>query len=116
MPHRCPYTLRSGVCQTGVRNPDSVDEFKRLMVAKKWDYEGRGKTFVYWRDGQTIYIAEGHHRANAALEIGRQSGNWSHLEKLLQYGKLEPGIPPPSNIGRFHTRSFWSRLLERLGW
>ena len=115
MHHACPYTLKSALCQTGLREPEKVDEFKRLMLNGAWDFEGQGKTFVYWRDGMTVYISEGHTRANAALEIGYATGDWSYLEQLILHGKREPGLPPPRQAGRFPTRSLWSRILELLG-
>jgi filamentous hemagglutinin len=113
---RCPYKLKTGKAQTGLTNPDQVDFFKQEMLEGRWAFQGQGETLVYWREGNTIYVAEGYHRINAALEIGKQSGDWSYLEKLLQYGRQEPGSPPKSDIGRFPTRSWWSRWLERLGW
>ena len=113
---RCPYRLRSGFRQAGLRNPDLVERFKRLMLAGDWDYVGQGPTFVYWQKGSTIWVGEGHHRANAALEIGRETGEWSYLAQLLQHGIRSPGEPPPSNRGRFPTRGWLSRLLTLLGW
>jgi hypothetical protein len=114
--HRCPYWLRSGVRQTGLRFYEAVDSFKTLMLAGQWDFVGQGKSFVFWQQGKTVWIAEGHHRANAALEIGRASGDWSYLHRLLEHGKREPGAPPPRNRGRFPTRKWWSTWLLWLGW
>jgi hypothetical protein len=114
--HRCPYRLRSGVRQTGLRAPAAVDHFKALMLGGRWDFVGEGKSFVYWQQGNTVWISEGHHRANAALEIGRASGDWSYLSRLLEHGKREPGWPPYRNRGPFVTRSWWSSLLLRFGW
>jgi hypothetical protein len=85
------------------------------MLAGQWDFQGQGGTFAYWRQGRTVWIGEGHHRANAALEIGYATGDWSYLHRLLQHGKCEPGVPPARNRGRFPTRSWFSRLLEVLG-
>jgi filamentous hemagglutinin len=115
MGHRCPYRLRSGWRQAGLRHPGWVDEVKQLMLAGRWDFAGQGATFVYWRQGQTVWVADGHHRANAALEIGRTTGDWSYLDRLLEFGRIEQGLPPPDNEGRFPTRGWWSRLLSFLG-
>jgi hypothetical protein len=104
------------VRQSGLRDPDRVDSFKSLMLSGGWDFAGQGKSFVYWQEGRTVWIAEGHHRANAALEIGRASGDWSFLRRLLEQGKREPGSPPPGNRGLFHTRRWWSFWLLWLGW
>ena len=85
------------------------------MLAGEWDFEGQGTTFVYWRQGRTVWITDGHHRANAALEIGRQTGDWSFLHRLLEYGTPEKGLPPLGDRGRFPTRGWWSGLLTLLG-
>lgn len=114
--HRCPYRLRSGCRQSGLKNPDLVDDFKAQMLAGDWDYASRGWTFVYWRQGQTVWIGEGHHRANAALEIGRETDDWSYLHRLLDYGTYAPGMPPASDRRPFPARSWWSWLLLILGW
>ena len=115
MRHGCPYVLKSALSQTGLREPEKVDEFKKLMLDGAWDFEGQGKTFVYWQEGTTIFISEGHTRANAALEIGNTTGDWRYLEQLILHGKREPRLPPPRQVGRFPTRSLWSRILEILG-
>jgi hypothetical protein len=86
------------------------------MLARQWDFAVLGTTFVYWRSGRTVWVAERHHRANAALEIGRESGDWSYLHRLLQHGKCEPGVPPQGNRGTFPTRGLWSYFLTLLGW
>lgn len=114
--HRCPYKLRSGVRQPGLRDDARVDHFKAVMLAGQWDFAERGKSFVYWRQGDRVWISDGHHRANAALEIGREGGDWSYLHLLLEYGKWEPDLPPPGNVGLFPTRRWWLSWLLWLGW
>ncbi len=114
--HRCPYRLRSGMRQAGPRSPDAVEHFKALMLGGQWDFAGRGESFAYWKRGNTVWVSEGHHRANAALEIGRVSGDWSYLRRLLEHGTRWPGSPPYRNRGPFGTRSWWSSLLLRIGW
>lgn len=117
MGHRCPYKLRSGMRQTGLSDYAKVDRYKALMLADQWDFAGSGQSFVFWRQGNTVWIADGHHRANAALEIGRESGDWSYLYRLLDHGKWEPYAPPPSDRNLFPTRWWWwSSLLLWLGW
>jgi hypothetical protein len=101
---RCPHRLRSGVRQTGLRRPDAVDAFKALMLGGQWDFAGPGKSFVYFQRGRTVWITEGHHRANAALEIGKTSGDWSYLHRLLAHGKRETGSPPYRNRGLLPAR------------
>lgn len=86
------------------------------MLAGEWKWEASGKTFIYWKEGNTIYVAEGHHRTNAALEIGRETGDWSILNRLLESGIRLDGDPARSDIHRFPTRSFWSRFLSWLDW
>lgn len=114
--HRCPYKLRSGKRQEKLKEPARVDRFKERMLADQWDFAGRGKSFVYWRQGNTVWISEGHHRANAALEIGRDRGDWSYLHLLLEHGQWEPEVPPSSDCRLFPTRRWLSTLLLWLGW
>ena len=73
-----------------------VEWFKAAsMLAGEWDFEGRGVTFVFWQEGRTVWISEGHHRANAALEIGRKIGDWRFLLLAIAIRKSgEPGLPP----------------------
>jgi hypothetical protein len=112
---RGPFRLRSGVRQTGLRDFAKVDRFKEDMFAGRWDFAGRGRSFIFWRQGSTIYVAEGHHRACAAWEIGKERGDWSLLANLIEHGRQEPGLPPRRDRGRFPTRGLWSRLLAWLG-
>lgn len=102
--------------QAGLRDNARVDHFKAIMLAGQWDFADRGKSFVYWQQGNTIWISEGHHRANAALEIGRASGDWSFLDRLLEHGLRMDGPAPHGNRGRFPTRQWWSSMLLWLGW
>src|SRR3954447_8686188 len=113
---RCPYRLRSGTRPLGLRNLEVVDRYKAKMLAGEWDFAERGATFVFWQEGRTVWVSEGHHRANAALEIGREMNDWTFLERLLQNGRREPGLLPMANRGRFPTRSWFSRWLTFLGW
>lgn len=103
--------------QPGLRDNASVDHYKAIMLAGQWDFAGRGRSFVYWRQGDTVWISDGHHRANAALEIGRETGDWSYLHLLLDYGKQEIEDPPPRNRRMFPARRWWwSYWLLWLGW
>ena len=112
--HGCPYRLKSGKRQEALRDFQSVDRFNAEMLAGRWKWEELGHTFIYWRHEQIIYIAEGHHRANAALEIGKATGDWSFLELLLEHGRRVPDVPHPSDIHRLPTRTLWSRVLSWL--
>jgi hypothetical protein len=114
--HRCPYKLRSGMRQTGLLDEARIDRYKALMLAGQWDFAGSGQSFVFWRQGNTVWIADGHHRTNAALEIGRESGDWSYLHLLLDHGKQEIEDPTPRNRRMFPARRWWSYWLLWLGW
>jgi len=109
--HRCPYRLRSGFRQAALRNPQQVDQIKELMLKGKWDFKDRGHALAYWRDGRTVWIGDGHHRVNAALEIGRSTGDWSYLDRLLEFGIQSPDLPPKADRCRFPTRGWLSWLL-----
>jgi hypothetical protein len=102
--------------QDKLKEPARVDRFKALMLADQWGFTGQGKSFVYWRQGNTVWISEGHHRANAALEIGRESGDWSYLHLLLEHGTWVPEVPPLPDCRLFPTRRWWSSFLLWLGW
>lgn len=112
---RCPYRLRSALHQAALKEPRNVDVYKAAMLGGTWDFAGQGRSFVYWRCGRTVWVSEGHHRANAALEIGRATGDWSYLDRLLEHGTLEHGPLPLSDRGRFPTRFWWSQFLVMLG-
>jgi filamentous hemagglutinin len=114
--HRCPYKLRSGARQQGLSEDGRIERYKALMLSGRWDFVGEGRSFVYWQKENMVWISEGHHRANAALEIGRESGDWSYLHRLLEYGKREPDVAPLPNRGLFPTRRWWSSLLLWFGW
>jgi hypothetical protein len=88
-----------------------VERYKALMLSGAWDFTGQGKSFVYFRWRTIVWITEGHHRTNAALEIGRVSRDWSYLQRLLAHGKHEPGLPPYSDRGLFPARRWWLSLL-----
>jgi len=102
--------------QPRLRDDARVDQFKAIMLADQWDFAGRGQSFVYWRQGEAVWISDGHHRANAALEIGRESGDWSYLHLLLEHGSWQPDLPPTGNVGLFPARRWWSSWLLWLGW
>ena len=114
--HRCPYRLRTGFRQRGLKRPDLVDVYKAQMLAGEWDYSGRGNTFIYWRQDRMVWVGEGHHRANAALEIGRETGDWSYLHRLLEFGRCDPGMPPSADRRPFPARSWLCWWLLILGW
>lgn len=114
--HRCPYKLRSGARQDKLKEPARVDRFKALMHAGQWNFAEQGESFAYWREGNIVWVSEGHHRANAALEIGRASGDWSFLDRLLEHGSCVVGPPPLGNRSHFPTRRWWSSFLLWLGW
>jgi hypothetical protein len=114
--HRCPYKLRSGIRQAALLDNAKVDRYKDIMLDGQWAFAGTGQSFVYWRQGSTVWISDGHHRANAALEIGRESGDWSCLHLLLDHGKQEIDDPPLADCRMFPARRWWSYWLLWLGW
>lgn len=106
--------VRSGVGQTLLSSPDLVDQIKRDMLAGEYDYESSRGRIAGWRDQRkTYYIGEGHHRMAAALEVFRETGDHSHVMRLIENGQWEPS-PPPRNR-RLPRRGFWSRLLHKMG-
>ncbi len=65
-------------------------------------------TFIYWRIDDTILISEGHHRMNAALELGEERGDWGYVEQLLSHAVPDSGSPPQVT-SRLPRRSWWRR-------
>ena len=93
--------------------PETVDSLKHDMLAGDYRYDSREGRIAGWRGmAGTYYIGEGHHRVNAALEIYWETGDRSHLDRLLQAGEWEDSAPPKNR--RLPTRSLWSKLLYYL--
>ncbi|HUG89352.1 MAG TPA: hypothetical protein VML55_00875 [Planctomycetaceae bacterium] len=106
--------IRSGMGQTLLSKPELVDQIKRDMLVGEFRFESPEARIFGWKDARgTHYISEGHHRVVAALELDWESGDRSHLDRLLACGIWQPS-PPPKNR-RLPTRSLWSRLLYRIG-
>jgi hypothetical protein len=114
--HRCPYRLRTGKAQKELLNPRGVDPIKALMLAGQWDYAATGWNFIYWRRGRTVWISNGHHRVDAALEVGRETGDWSYLDRLLASNRPQEGEPFSRDQGMFPARRLLNRWLTYLGW
>lgn len=107
--------IRSGIGQTALSSPDSVDQLKEDMLAGRFDYEREGSRVFGWLDDRgTYYICEGHHRIVAALEIFSETGDRSYLDLLLEHGQWETTAPPKDR--RLRTRNFWSRILRLFDW
>lgn len=84
------------------------------MLAGRFRYDSPEGRIAGWRDAaENYYINEGHHRINAALEIRRETGDRLPLDLLLAHGLWEETAPPARH--RLPTRSWWSRMLYRLG-
>lgn len=96
--------IRSGLGQTLLGEPEKVDQLKEDMLAGRYRFDTPVGRIAGWRDAKgTYYIAEGHHRINAALEIYWETGDRSHLDLLLQAGDWENESPPKNR--RLPTRA-----------
>ena len=107
--------IRCGIGQPRLSTPELVDQITDDMLAEKFrDESDEGRIFG-WKDARGTYsICEGHHRVVAALEIFRETGDRTCVDRLLECGNWEE--PPPTKNRRLPTRSFWSSLLIRIGW
>jgi hypothetical protein len=93
----------------------SVEEIKQHMLEETFRFESMEGRVIGWRDERgTYYINEGHHRINAALEIYWDTGDRSHLDKLLKLGKWEPWVSRRS--WGLPTRTVSSYLLAIIWW
>lgn len=107
--------IRCGIGQTELSKPKLVDQLKEDMLSGNFRFESDEGRISGWNDERgTYYICEGHHRVIAALEIYKETGNRTYIDRLLECGLWEIG--PPRKNCRLPTRSFWSRLLGRWGW
>ena len=106
--------IRCGVGQTLLSNLEFIDQVKDKMLAEEFRFETPEGRVFGWKDERgTYYISEGHHRIVAALEIYKESGDRSYLDRLLECGLWQDSPPPKSR--RLPTRSLWSRFLFRIG-
>lgn len=80
-----PIALKS--LQVGLRDPANIDKLKKDMLNGEFKFsESKGRIAGYV-DGQgRYYITEGNHRMVAAQEIYKQTGDASHIEKLIKNG------------------------------
>jgi hypothetical protein len=106
--------IGSGYNQGILAEPSKVDSIKEEMLTGRYEYEESRGRIGGWRDADGSYwVADGHHRINAALEIYWETGERSHVDRLLQFGAWKESSPPQR--GRLPTRSLWSRVLYYIG-
>lgn len=79
--------IRSGIGQTGFREPGNIAQIKADMQNGTFRFEAPEGRIAGWRDPQgNYYISEGHHRMAAAMEIFEETGNPSNVNRLLENG------------------------------
>jgi hypothetical protein len=87
---RLPGGIKIRATQPGL-NPEKIGQIPALIRSMR---DGNQIPPIGgWKDGNTYYIGEGHTRLAAALELAKQSGNFSHVMKLLNQGRWTPGTP-----------------------
>lgn len=60
------------------------------------------------------YIGEVHHRMIAALEIYKETGDPTFVNKLIENGRWDPINTAPSNSVPMPSRYFWGRMKNKL--
>ncbi len=113
--------------QSSVEEWDKIEAIKRDMIAGRFDYADARCVVGGSFDARTrtFYVGEGHHRFAAALEIAKETGNWSPFKKLVDYGlwSFKEGPPPivhPMPVrgtlwNYFSWRSFLKQLRPHVG-
>ena len=83
--------------QKGLRNPSKVEQIKKDMLEGNYRYtDPEGIIGGYIDENGVYYIGEGHHRMTAAIEIFKETGDLSHINKLLRYGLWTKVAKPPA--------------------
>ena len=86
-------SIRSGVGQSAIREQSVVSQIQNDMLNGKYRFESTEGRIGGWRDGGQYFISEGHHRMRAAMNIFKETGDPTFVNKLLQNGLWAPGPP-----------------------
>jgi RHS repeat-associated protein len=90
-----------------LRNPELVGRIKADMLAGRYRFNSPEGIIAGVEDQNgVIYLTEGQHRMNAALEIYEETGDASYVNQLLQSARtgidgrsyLTPGTPPIGSL------------------
>ena len=102
--------------QIGFRNPKQIEQIKADMLSGKYEYsEMRGQIGGWFDSNGNFYVGEGHHRMAAAMEIFKETGDDTHIKKLLEKGLWSKTIDPPNDSRPLPSRDFLDNLRNLLG-
>lgn len=74
-----------------------VKSIKETMINGLYDFEDPNNIIACYVKDNIYYITEGHHRMQAALNIWRETGNYSFVDELIINSiKYETNKIPPS--------------------
>jgi hypothetical protein len=110
-----PHFFTMSMTQTGLDPTKSknIDDYKSRMLQKTFDYgDNRQVSGLFHPGSGTYFVSEGHHRLAAALEIARETGNWSPFKKLIQNGYWGEAAELPGERHRLAMRSGWLNKLS----
>ncbi len=97
--------IRSGIGQTGFREPENIANIKADMQNNRYRFESPEGQVAGWKDAQgNYYLGEGHHRMAAAMEIFEETGDPSNVNRLLQNGHWTIVERPPVGVGPLPRR------------
>ena len=95
---KCPKGIKG--TQKGLRDPKLVDKIKKDMLDGNYRFSSpEGKIGGWVDDAGTHYVGEGHHRMAAAQKILRETGDASHVNRLISNGSWTKTAKPPSGSG-----------------
>lgn len=97
--------IRSGIGQTGFREPGQIAQIKADMKAGTYRFGAPEGQIAGWRDAQgNYYLGEGHHRMAAAMEIFEETGDPSNVNRLLENGHWTVVERAPAGAGPLPRR------------
>lgn len=101
--------------QPSITRPEDVDSIKQSIVAGTFDFKELNNRIggYYQPRNKIFYVAEGNHRLAAALEIAKETGNWSPAKKLLQNGNWDETQGAPQQYFKINVRK---TLWDSIGW
>jgi filamentous hemagglutinin len=102
--------------QIGLRDWSVVDQIKADMRAGRFLYQERRAQVVGFRDRRGVYyVASGHHRMVAALELLRETGDATAVRELLRCGDWRQYERPPVDRRPLPARDWWGAFRHWIG-
>lgn len=91
----------------------SIDQYKSQLLANTFDYSSNDQIAgLYSHRTNSFFVNEGHTRLAAALEIAKDTGNWSHFKRLVKYGYWHKTDSASFKHYPLPMRSTWSNFFQ----